>query len=381
MQTDLPDFQVFAKPVGSACNLSCRYCYYLDKSKLYIKKDLKHMSDDLLEEYIRQHIEATQGSVILFSWHGGEPTLAGLDFYKKAVAFQRKYNPSGKRIMNGIQTNGTRIEENWCKFLLEEKFVVGISLDGPPELHNTYRLTKSGLPSFREVMQGYDQLVMSGIDPEILCVVNAENVKYPLEVYRFFRQLGACYVTFIPLVEKLPGSLHTVTSRSVPARDFGNFLCTLFDEWIQHDIGRIKVQIFEEAIRTAFNQEHTLCIFKPECGGVPVVEHNGDFYSCDHFVDQEHLMGNIGKTSISEMLTCERQQSFGLNKAKSLPRYCMNCDVLGMCNGECPKNRFISSPDGEPGLNYLCEGYKMFFNHCRPFVETVAVEFNKGTIV
>lgn len=379
MPTDLPDFQIFAKPVGSACNLSCRYCYYLDKSKLYAEKGLKNMSDDLLEEYIRQHIEATQGSVILFSWHGGEPTLAGLDFYKKAVAVQKKYNPPGKKIMNGIQTNGTRIEENWCRFLLEEKFVVGISLDGPPELHNIFRLTKSGLPSFQETMQGYDQLVMTGIDPEILCVVNAENVKFPLEVYRFFRQLGACYVTFIPLVEKLTGSLHPVTAKSVPARDFGNFLCTIFDEWLQHDIGRIKVQIFEEAIRTAFNQEHTLCIFKPVCGGVPVVEHNGDFYSCDHFVDKEHLIGNMGKTSIAEMLACEMQQSFGLNKVKSLPRYCIKCEVSGMCNGECPKNRFISSPDGEPGLNYLCEGYKMFFNHCRPFVETVAVEFNKGT--
>jgi uncharacterized protein len=381
MQTDLPDFQIFAKPVGSACNLSCRYCYYLDKSKLYAEKDLKNMSDDILEEYIRQHIEATQGSVILFSWHGGEPTLAGLDFYKKAVAIQKKYNPPGKKIMNGIQTNGTRIEENWCKFLLEEKFVVGISLDGPPELHNFNRLTKGGLSSFQDTMKGYDQLLMTGIDPEILCVVNAENVRFPLDVYRFFRHLGASYVTFIPLVEKLTGSLDTVTARSVPARDFGNFLCAIFDEWIQHGIGRIKVQIFEEAIRRAFNQEHTLCIFKPVCGGVPVVEHNGDFYSCDHFVDKEHLIGNIGKTPIAEMLTCERQQSFGLNKVKSLPRYCMKCEVSGMCNGECPKNRFISSPDGEPGLNYLCEGYKIFFKHCRPFVESVAVEFNKGTIV
>ncbi|HUW93423.1 MAG TPA: anaerobic sulfatase maturase [Bacteroidales bacterium] len=366
------EFQVFVKPAGPSCNLGCSYCYYLGNSSLYESGTRFSMPGDLLEIYIRQHMEASTGEVITFSWHGGEPLLAGVEFYRKGVALQRKYNSAQKKIINGIQTNGTLIDREWCAFLAEENFMVGISLDGPERLHDLFRSAKDGSPTFRRVMQGYDQLVMSGIDPEILCVVNAENVNYPGEVYGFFRQLGARYMTFIPLVEKQSDSPSGVSSRSVPAKSFGTFLCTVFDEWVAHDIGKVKVQIFEEALRTAFDQEHTLCIFKPVCGGVPVVEHNGDFYSCDHFVRKEHLLGNIREKSLADLLDSERQKAFGENKLSTLPQYCMACGVRQMCNGECPKNRFITAPDGEAGLNYLCEGYKMFFTHCTPFVTSVA---------
>jgi uncharacterized protein len=366
------EFQVFIKPVGPACNLACTYCYYLDKTKMFGSDKVLRMGEDILEAYTRQQIDATTGPIISFSWHGGEPLLAGIDFYRKAVALQKKLNWSGKRIINGIQTNGTLLSGEWCNFFAEEKFLVGLSLDGPEALHNMFRRVRDGSPTFKSVMKGYDLLVMHGIDAEILCVVNAENVKYPLELYRFFRQLGTPYITFIPLVEKLDTSPLAVSSRSVPAEAFGSFLCVLFDEWMQHDIGRIKVQIFEEALRRAFKQEHTLCVFKPVCGGVPVVEHNGDFFSCDHFVNREHRLGNIRDFPLEDFLDSDKQKSFGQAKLNTLPRFCLDCEVRDMCNGECPKNRFINTPNGDPGLNYLCAGYRKFFNHCRPFLEEVA---------
>jgi uncharacterized protein len=369
------EFQVFTKPAGPTCNLDCAYCYYLDKSVLFVTDKVFHMSEEILETYIRQHIEACTEPVITFSWHGGEPLRAGLDFYRKAVKLQKKYNRSGRRIINGVQTNGTLVNPEWCSFFAGEQFMIGISLDGPESLHDLFRVTRDGKPTFKKVIRGYDLLVMHGIDPEILCVVNAENVKYPMEVYRFFRQLGAPFLTFIPLVEKQGGNPVTVSPRSVTSSAFGDFLCTIFDAWVQHDIGEVKIQIFEEAARTAFGQEHTLCIFKPVCGGVPVVEHNGDFFSCDHYVTREHCLGNIREVTLAGLLDDERQRAFGWAKWNKLPRYCLDCEVRDMCHGECPKNRFILTPDGEPGLNYLCAGYKTFFNHCRPFVEAVAGVF------
>jgi uncharacterized protein len=365
------EFQVFVKPAGPACNLSCSYCYYINKAKIFEAGRPHLMNDELLELYIRQHIEASTEPAITFSWHGGEPLLAGIDFYRKALSLQRKYCPPGRKILNGVQTNGTLIDENWCRFLAEEDFLIGISLDGPQELHDIFRKTKDGQGTFAKVLHGYDMLVMHGIDPEILSVVNAKNVEYPGEVYRFFRHLGASYITFIPLVEPLAGK-DAVSERTAPSEAFGKFLCAIFDEWVTQDIGKIKVQIFEEALRTSFKQEHTLCIFKPVCGGVPVVEHNGDFFMCDHFVNPDHLLGNIRDNSLAEMLDSRKQKAFGQAKRNRLPDYCRKCNVRDMCNGECPKNRFLSSPDGEPGLNYLCKGYRMFFNHCRPFAEEVA---------
>ncbi len=374
------EFQIFAKPVGAICNLNCSYCYYLEKKDIYPGNGSFLMSDDLLEKYVIQHIEATTDDLITFSWHGGEPLMAGIDFYGKAVALQQKYKPEGKLISNGMQTNGTMLNDEWCRFLSENGFTVGVSIDGPAEYHDLNRRTRNSKNTSDEVIKGFNLLKKYGITPEVLCVVNSANVKSPLEVYEYLKGLGPEYLAFLPLVEKDKNSSSLASANSVSAKEFGIFLSSIFDEWVEKDIGSIKIQIFEEAIRPAFGQDHTLCIFKTECGGVPVVEHNGDFYSCDHYVNSEHLLGNIKDKSLSYFLDSKKQKEFGKEKSLTLPGYCKKCEVLAMCNGECPKNRFISSPDGEAGLNYLCEGYKYFFNHCRPFVETISIAWQNQNI-
>ena len=368
----MDDFQVFVKPVGAICNMACKYCYYLEKHDLYPESTVFRMPDDLLEAYIVQHISASSGPVIFFSWHGGEPTMAGLQFFKRMVRLQQKHVPENCRIVNGLQTNGTLLNHEWCRFLKKENFVVGISLDGPEKFHSLNRIRKDGQSSFMEVLQGYRFLKSYGIPCEILCVVNSVNVLSPIELYRFFKSLEAEFITFLPLVEPLNATAKTVSERSVPAKAFGEFLCAIFDEWRACDIGTVKIQIFEEALRTAFGLEHTLCIFKKICGGVPVLEHNGDLYSCDHFVNREHLLGNIRKTSLARMLESPEQKKFGQAKLALLPMCCLECEVRDMCNGGCPKDRFIDTAGGEPVLNYLCDGYKLFFRHCKPFVEQVA---------
>jgi len=374
------EFQVFVKPVGSICNLDCHYCYYLKKEKLYPKGEKFRMPDDILEEYIIQHIDASPEPVIRFSWHGGEPTVLGLDYFRKIVALQRKHQPPNQHIANGMQTNGTLIDEDWCRFLAKEGFAVGLSLDGPQEMHDLYRVTKDQKPTFEQTMQGYEMLKKHRVYCDILCVVNAHNVQHPSQIYRFFKQINAPYITFLPMVEPQPDAERGVSQLTVPADTWGDFLCTIFDEWRDQDIGRIKVQIFEEAARTAFNQEHSLCIFRPTCGDIPVVEHNGDFFSCDHFVDAEHCLGNIRETPLVELLESPAQRAFGQAKLDTLPRYCQECEVRAMCNGECPKNRFLQTPDGEEGLNYLCAGYKRFFTHCQPFVAEVAAEWRRQNL-
>ncbi len=398
------EFQVFVKLAGSQCNLSCKYCYYLEKRSLYPADKSVFMPPDILEKYIIQHIEASTDRVVRFSWHGGEPTLPGLDYFQNLVKLEKKHCPPGKRMINGIQTNGTLLNESWCRFLAEEDFFVGISLDGSQEMHDHYRVTRNGKPTFDRVMRGWDLLRKHHIAAEILCVVNDDNSRYPTAVYRFFKEIGARFITFLPLVERTghaenhvpgrpakvtgntghpahksilksgvpPTSSTAVSRRSVLPEAWGNFLCTIFDEWIEKDIGNVEVQIFNEAASTAFDREHTLCIFKKTCGDVPVVEHNGDFYACDHFVDPGHLRGNIRETPLAELLESPEQRAFGQAKWNTLPGYCQNCEVRDMCNGECPKNRFIKTPDGEPGLNYLCAGYRRFFTQCRPFVQAVA---------
>ena len=373
------EFQVFVKPVGSVCNLGCHYCYYLKKGELYPKSASLRMPEDILEQYIVQHIEAFPGEVINFSWHGGEPTVLGLDYFQRIAALQRKHRPPGRRITNGMQTNGTLFDEEWCRFLAAEGFAVGISLDGPQEIHDRYRVTKSQQPTHTQAMRGYNLLQKYQIPNDILCVVNSHNVHYPLEVYRFFRQIGARYIGFLPLVEPRPQTEKGVSQRTVPADAFGAFLCTIFDEWKRQDIGRINVQIIEEATRTAFGQEHSLCIFRKTCGDVPVIEHNGDFFACDHFVDPQHQFGNIQQSSLVALLESPQQRAFGQAKLDALPRYCRQCAVLDMCNGECPKNRILCTPDGESGLNFLCEGYKQFFTHCRPFIQELAALWQKQT--
>jgi uncharacterized protein len=371
------DFQVFAKPIGAVCNLGCQYCYYLPKRRLYPKDESFRMADDVLERYIAQHIEACPDEVIRFSWHGGEPTMLGLDYFHKIVALQGKHRPPGQRIANGMQTNGTLLDESWCRFLAVEGFAVGLSLDGPRDMHDRYRVTRDGRPTHDQVMRGYELLRKHNVYTDILCVVNADNVRYPAEVYRFFKQTEAPYVSFLPMVEQQPDTETGVSSLTVPAEAWGVFLCKIFDEWVSGDVGRIKVQIFEEAARVAFGQAHSLCIFRPTCGDIPVVEHNGGFFSCDHFVDPEHCLGNICKTPLVELLESPTQRAFGQAKLEALPNVCRTCDVLSMCNGECPKNRFCRTPDGEAGLNYLCAGYKRFFTHCRPFVSEVAAQWRR----
>ncbi len=367
------EFQVFVKPTGSICNLGCHYCYYLGKERLYPDAESFRMPDEILEEYIVQHIAASPEPVIRFSWHGGEPTVLGLDYFRRIVALQCKHQPSNRRIANGIQTNGTLIDKNWARFFATEGFAVGLSLDGPQEMHDRYRVTKNRKPTYEQTMRGYRLLRQYQVFCDILCVVNSYNVQYPLQVYRFFKQLKARYVTFLPLVELQSEAEGGVSIRTVPAEGLGVFLCSIFDEWLREDIGRIKVQIFEEAARTALGQEQALCLFRKTCGDVPVVEHNGDFYSCDHFVNPEHRLGNIRMTPLVELLESPVQRSFGQAKLDTLPHYCRTCEVRAMCNGGCPKNRFMLTPDGEAGLNYLCGGYKRFFNHCRPFLANLAI--------
>jgi uncharacterized protein len=370
------EFQVFAKPGGSICNLQCQYCYYLEKKDLYQKAEAFRMSDDILEAYIVQHIEASDTPMINFSWHGGEPTVLGLDYFRKIVKLQRRHQPVGRQIRNGIQTNGTLLDEDWCLFLAAEGFGVGLSLDGPRELHDLYRVSKKQESTHKQAMRGYALLQKHRIPFDILCVVHDQNVRHPIEVYRFFKQIGARYLGFLPLVELQPDG-SGVSDRTVPAEAFGDFLCTIFDEWLSQDIGHVKVQIFEEAIGTAFGQDHGLCIFRKTCGDIPVIEHNGDFFSCDQFVDLTHRFGNIRETSLVELLESPSQKAFGQAKLDRLPLFCKDCEVLAMCNGGCPKDRFLLTPDGEEGLNYLCAGYKRFFTYCRTFIAELSALWHR----
>ncbi len=384
-------FQVFVKPAGAACNLACRYCYYLGKpdpglggkSGLLLRQaphpsaEPSRMPADLLESYITQHIAASPDEIIRFSWHGGEPTLLGVDYFRKAVKIQRRRCPAGRTIANGIQTNGTLLDDEWGTFLAAEGFAVGLSLDGPRELHDAHRLRRDGSSAFAETMRGYEVLRRHGVPVDILCVVGAHNAFRPAEVYRYFKEIGAAYISFLPLVERRPAAPGGVSPASVSPGAWGDFLCAVFDEWLAGDIGGIKVQVIEEAVRPAFGQEHSLCIFRPACGDIPVLERSGDVYACDHFVDAEHRLGNIRERPLADLLDSPAQRAFGLAKLETLPRVCRECEVREMCNGECPKNRFVPAPDGGPGLNYLCAGYQKFFGRVRPFVAEVAAEWRR----
>jgi len=372
------EFQIFAKPGGAVCNLECRYCYYLEKETLYPGTRAFKMDDDLLEEYIIQHIELSPGDVIRFSWHGGEPTILGVDYFRRIVELQRKHASPSRRIVNALVTNGTLLNGEWCDFLAGEGFAVGLSLDGPADLHDRYRVSRNQKPTHKRVMHGYSLLCKHGVPCDILCVVNETNVREPARVYRFFKEIGAAFVGFLPLVQHIDRGDEAEGPKSVPAADYGEFLNTIFDEWIRNDIGRILIQNFDEAARPVRGLEHALCIFRQTCGDIPALEHNGDLYSCDHFVDNDHLLGNILETSLAELLYGSTHEEFGNRKRDSLPRFCKECEVLDMCNGGCPKDRFISSPDGESGLNYLCEGFKSFFTHCRPVFERLLPLWKSG---
>ena len=367
------DFQIFVKPIGAICNLDCKYCYYLDKRELYPEPGVTRMSGETLGRYIAQHIAASAGPEVSFSWHGGEPTLMGLDFYREAVAFQRRHKPAGWRIRNGMQTNGALLDDEWGRFFAAEGFHIGLSLDGPAELHDPYRVFKGGQSSHAQALRGYEVLRRHDVSTDVLCVVHSLNVKHPLTVYRFFREIGARYLGFLPVVEPVASSPRGVSEHTPDALDFGTFLCRILDEWIARDTERIGVQFFEEAARPAAGADHSLCIFRETCGQIPTIEHNGDFFACDHFVDREHRFGNIRDTPLVELLEGPAQKAFGDAKRDTLTRYCRECEVRAQCNGDCPKYRFIRTPDGEPGLSYLCAGWKKFFLHSRePLAKLVA---------
>ena len=366
-----PAFHLLAKPSGAACNLDCAYCFFLDKEQLYPGSQFR-MSEEVLEQYIRQLIESHRTDQVTVAWQGGEPTLMGLNFFRQAIALQDKYRRPGMTFLNTLQTNGTLLDDEWCEFFKEHDFLIGLSIDGPRELHDVYRVDKRGKPTFDKVMRGLRLLQKHKVEYNLLATVNRVTADYPLEVYRFLRdEAGTDWIQFIPVVERInedgltlyqEGS--TVSDRSVLPEQFGRFLSTIFDEWVHHDVGRIYVQTFEAAVRNWLGMSSSgMCVFNKTCGQGLAIEHNGDLYSCDHFVEPNYLLGNIQDDPMIEMVASDQQIKFGQDKLDSLPQYCRDCDVRFACHGECPKNRFLTTPDGEPGLNYLCAGFKHFFHH------------------
>ncbi|NLJ25538.1 MAG: anaerobic sulfatase maturase [Firmicutes bacterium] len=368
-------FHVMAKPAGPACNLACEYCFYLSKSGLYPETQAFQMEEATLDEYIRQYIQYQPGPVVPFAWQGGEPTLMGLDFFRKVVELQNHYLPSGWRVENAFQTNGTLLTQEWCDFFRENGFLVGISLDGPPWLHDTYRHTKQGGPTSPLVLRGLHLLQESGALYNVLCVVNNVNAKHPLAVYDFYREEGVQHIQFIPLVEHLGNG--RVTQRTVPASDYARFLIAIFNQWAAHDLGEIFIQIFEECLSVWAGYGAHLCIFAETCGRGLILEHNGDVYACDHFVFPEFKLGNLWDRPLDELVDSSKQRDFGASKRDRLPSCCHQCSVRFVCNGGCLKDRFLLSPQGESGLNYLCDGYKQFFTYITPFMEDLASLFHQ----
>ena len=369
-------FHVMTKPIGAICNLDCEYCFYLDKEELYPNTRSFRMTDEVLENYVRQYIESQQVNEITFAWQGGEPTLMGVDFFRRAVEYQQKYQRVGTRIQNTFQTNATLLNDEWGKFFKQNNFLIGISIDGPPELHDKYRYDKRGRPSSDDVLRGLKFLQKHQVDYNVLCVVNSHNADYPLEVYRYFKELSAQFMQFIPAVEHVGEK--GVTDRSVRAAQYGKFLCAIFDEWVVNDIGKIFVQIFDVALEAWLGYQPSLCIFNETCGNAMAIEHNGDLYSCDHYVDPEYFLGNVMDTPMEALVESTFQRKFGTDKRDTLPQYCLDCEVRFVCNGGCPKNRFIKTPSGEDGLNYLCAGYKQFFNHIDRPMKMMAAALQAG---
>ena len=385
-------FHIMTKPIGPICNLDCKYCFYLEKENLYPATRHWEMPHHVLENYIQQYIAAQPIKDVHFAWQGGEPTLLGVDFFRTVWDLQRKH-ANGKVIHNALQTNATLLDDEWGEFLARHEFLVGVSIDGPRELHDHYRVDKGNTPTFDRVMRGLSILKKHKVDFNTLTVVHRENSQHPLEVYRFLKDIGSDFMQFIPVVERTardpdPDGLvliqpsfekaAQVTDWSVEPRAFGNFLARIFDEWVKQDVGQYFVQIFDVALESWLGLDASLCIFRKRCGSALAMEHTGDLYSCDHFVYPEHKLGNITQTSLDQLVHSDRQKAFGNNKHDLLPRMCRECEVRFACNGECPKHRFLSTPDGEPGLNYLCAGYKYFFNHIDPHMRFMAAELRAG---
>jgi len=386
-------FHMMAKPHGPICNLDCTYCYYLEKENLYATsgRDFR-MGDDVLENYIRQYIETHPSPTIQFAWQGGEPTLLGVPYFERVVELQKKY-ARGKKIENAIQTNGTLLDDHWGEFLARNKFLVGLSIDGPEEVHDAYRVDKGGQPTFKKVMRGLGVLKKHDVEFNTLTVINRKNSYRAHEVYRFLKQIGSKYLQFIPIVEQLasepdPNGLvllkpysrqrTTVSEWSVEPLQFGRFLQQIFDVWVMQDVGRVFVQIFDVALESWYGLPQSLCVFAPECGRALVVEHNGDLFSCDHFVYPENRLGNIMERALGSLITSPQQSRFGSAKSAALPSNCRQCDVRFACNGECPKHRFTQTASGEYGLNYLCAGYKHFFRHIDPYMRFMANELRQN---
>ncbi len=366
-----PRIHVLGKPTGAICNLACSYCFFLDKELLYPGSPFR-MSDEMLETYIRQLIAAHRTPEVTVAWQGGEPTLMGVDFYRQAIAYQEKYRRPGMTFENTMQTNGTLLDDEWCEFFVENNFLIGLSIDGPRQLHDAYRVNKGGKGTFDEVMRGLRLLQKHGVEYNILTTVNRINADYPLELYRFMRdEVGTEWIQFIPVVERVNAQGLTmyqegnqVSERSVRPEQFGRFLTTIFDEWVRHDVGRVYVQTFEAAARNWMGLASSgMCVFDKTCGTGLAIEHNGDLYSCDHYVEPNYKLGNINEMDIIELVATDRQHKFGQDKFDTLPQQCLNCKVRFACHGECPKNRFLTTAEGEDGLNYLCAGWYAFFTH------------------
>jgi uncharacterized protein len=397
-------YHIMTKPIGPICNLDCRYCFYLEKEDLYEQEHRKarpswQMPDEVLEGYIRQYIEGQDIPEISFAWQGGEPTLLGVRFFRRVVELQQKY-ANGKRISNALQTNGTLLDDEWGEFLHQHNFLVGLSVDGPRDLHDTYRVDKKGRPTFDAVMRGLEMLKKHKVEFNTLTVVNRANSQRPLDVYRFLRDAGSGFIQFIPLVERSahaplqteggliqlslaappePGQTKSpVTDWSVRSEDYGTFLVSIFEEWVRKDIGTTFVQMFDVALGQWAGAGASLCVFAETCGSALAMEHNGDVYSCDHYVYPQYRLGNVAETPLRELVASPEQVKFGQDKRDSLPRYCRECSVRFACNGECPKHRFIRTPDGDWGLNYLCAGYKKFFTHVDPYMRVMTQLLHAG---
>lgn len=355
-------FHLMAKPRGAICNLECTYCYFLEKEALYPGSDFR-MSSTVLEAFTQQYIEAQPTNHVTFSWHGGEPMLSGLPFYVEALEFQKKYRRPGMVIENTIQTNGVLIDTEWAQFFADNGFLVGLSIDGPSDVHDRFRVDKGSKPSFERVIEGLKHLRQAGVNPNFLCTVTSASEGHGKRIYRFLRDdLGAEFIQFIPVVEKSGADDPSpVTAETISAAGYGDFLKEVFFEWYPSDTGKVFIQMFEVALASWLGVPRGLCVFEETCGNALAVEHNGDVYSCDHFVEPRHRLGNLVFVPLSDMVSGAKQRDFGLAKQNSLPRYCRECPVLFACNGGCPKDRFISTPEGEPGLNFLCEGLKDFF--------------------
>jgi len=382
LQTTPPAFHLMTKPRGAICNLDCAYCYFLSKELLYPGSRFR-MGYDLLEAYTKQYIQAQRVPEVTFAWQGGEPTLMGVEFFKLAIELQKKYRRSGMRIHNTLQTNATLLDDEWCRFFKQHDFLIGVSLDGPHELHDYYRVDKGGKGTWERVMAGIALLRKHQVEFNILTTLNAANVDHPLDVYHFLRdEVGTPFMQFIPIVERDNATGFQegdhVTSRSVTGQQYGDFLIAIFDAWVRRDVGRVFVQIFDVALAAWVGQRPGLCIFEETCGTALALEHTGDVYSCDHYVEPAHKLGNLQEIPLIELVSSKQQRQFGLAKRDTLPQYCRECSVRFVCNGGCPKDRVLTTPDGEPGLHYLCDGYKAFFTHIDRPMRLMADELRAG---